>query len=97
MPMHFVGGVFVFLLIVYIMAKIKRSGFTVNKAILLTVLIGLLWELYEVSIEKIVKISELTSLLDSISDVFFDTAGALSALLLLSILKKRAKKYEQGQ
>ena len=81
MPMHFAGGVFIFLLTFYLLSKYEKQEIFKDNLIkklalsLISVLIiGILWEFFE----QIVSLSILERpiiLLDSLSDMCFDMAG----------------------
>ncbi len=86
MPMHFFGGIFVGLLVIvfflrsrnFITANIAKSTFMVVGTV---VLIGVAWELYEY-------VFNVSSAVDSLSDLFFDMAGAIQAVLIYLRQKK---------
>jgi uncharacterized membrane protein YjdF len=87
MPMHFLGGFFTALIGMTLGFRFFRATYQVNpnKAILLIVLlvviIGVGWELYELVVQNISG-TRLVTALDSVSDVFFDLAGGLTALII---------------
>lgn len=81
MPMHFLGGftVFFFCAIVWLGArKWVSNGRYIFEAIITTVLVGVLWEALELYLYLHFGSPAFVTL-DSISDVFFDLAGALFA------------------
>lgn len=84
MPMHFLGGLFVGFLVLY---SIPKHFYMQNNRAFLTFLlvsfvIGLGWEFFEVSMDVLFK-STHTNWLDSLSDLGFDLAGSTFAYLLL--------------
>ncbi len=87
MPMHFLGGVFTALICITFGFRFFRCHYEGNRtrAILYiigsVILVGILWELYEL-IVQIVSGAILVTGLDSISDLFFDLSGGMTALLL---------------
>jgi len=92
MPMHFLGGVWLGFLYIWIGHITKHSFFTKPSNILLrrTVIpfivfvfaIGFAWELYEIGVAHIT-LGNLGTPLDSVSDLFFDIAGGLLAYILV--------------
>ncbi len=84
MPMHFLGGLFVGFLILYVAPKFYNVEHT--KVFLLFLLasfvVGLGWEIFEASMDVLFK-STHTNWLDSLSDLGFDLAGSIFAYLLL--------------
>lgn len=90
MPMHFLGGFFSAVLIMLFFYRRLRYIDTVNttRALLYlvagTVVLGLVWELHEVVVERAIPAGmDIVSFVDSISDLFFDTAGGLLAYLVV--------------
>lgn len=83
MPMHALGGFFIAILTSSILLsprfskkKITRKKFFVM--IMISVFsFGLIWEMFELSVEKLVQFADLVSLTDSVSDMFFDLAGGI--------------------
>lgn len=91
MPMHFFGGVSVFYIsaILWLPArKWVRDGRYIFESVITAVFLGVLWEALELYLHVHYGSPDFI-LLDSISDVFFDLAGALvAAYLLVSQLSK---------
>lgn len=88
MPMHFLGGYFLGLLMLLVVAYTDKN--TSNKEKLTIVLlgvfaIGVMWEGYEYAIQ-ILTGSQLANPLDSMSDLFFDMAGGTFSLVHLKRL-----------
>lgn len=55
-------------------------------------IVGILWEVFELSVEKLIQFADLVSLRDSVSDIFYDLAGGiLGALIGLSVYKQKIK------
>ncbi len=95
MPMHALGGLFVSFLATSLFvskrfsSKIYREGQFFFSVIVSVFVIGILWEVFELSIEKLVQFAELVSFKDSVSDMFFDLAGGMiGALIGLSVYRK---------
>jgi hypothetical protein len=94
MPMHFLGGLFTSLLLLYVLIKyfnkiVLNFGSTFIVIITLSLIVGLLWEGYELFLAILSGNRHI--LLDSISDICFDIAGAAQGMLIykrqLSIFK----------
>ncbi len=85
MLMHFIGGMTVLFLIVYIFySRISsRSNLPIGILILSVFIIGFGWELYEQLISMLISHNPQIYL-DSISDLFFDLAGGILGLLYIS-------------
>lgn len=88
MPMHFVGGVFLGLitLAMYLRAKkgeaVSTHGFVLVVA--MTLLFGIGWEIFEFGIDTFITFSQ-HNLLDTVSDVCFDLAGACAVFVYARI------------
>lgn len=87
MPMHFLGGVFVGLLLSYLLKKIKiiKEDISVFKFSLiittLTFFVGMIWEGYEYFVQFYTH-AYLANFLDSLSDLSFDIVGSIMAVIL---------------
>ncbi len=80
-PMHMLGGLWVALtsLVIYyhtgwITRKDRSTSFVVAGAIATTLFIGLLWEVFEFSVEHLVKLND-NGLLDTLKDLVDDLIG----------------------
>lgn len=89
MPMHFLGGFFVLFLVVYVYLRFNPGleGKILNKnflywAVFYTFLIGFGWEVFE-WVTDFYTGAKAFHLLDTYSDLFFDMAGAFTAVLLI--------------
>ncbi|MCX6757856.1 MAG: hypothetical protein NTZ44_03190 [Candidatus Nomurabacteria bacterium] len=89
MPMHFLGGVFVGFLAIYLfdpLSKIKifkiNNGFRfyIFYIFLFTFIVGFGWEVFEVIFKNILA-GENFNLLDTISDVCFDISGGFTTFM----------------
>jgi len=92
MLMHFLGGVFIGILILYIIFRTQRnthmSLYAIMKLTIVSVfVIGFLWEIYEYVVQGFTGVI-LANPLDSISDLFFDVAGGLYVFYNTNILEK---------
>ena len=85
MPMHFFGGVFTGLLVIHFLLGQKRIKYLPNNKIIfislvIVLCIGLLWEGYEIFFDIIAGRQHI--FMDSLSDIFFDMAGAVEAMFI---------------
>lgn len=85
MVMHFLGGLWVGLFFLYVFYTREWFSNKVLAVILSVLLIGLLWEVFELFIGIIAKESFSPS--DTLSDLFFDMAGG--ALAVFYFLRKK--------
>ncbi len=76
MPMHFLGGFFIGLFGFYFLPD------KFLKVFLFVFLVGIGWEVFEVLVDKNISHNPF-NLLDTLSDVFFDLSGGLSAIMYL--------------
>ena len=79
MPMHFFAGFWVGLFFLYVFYTRNWFSHKILAIILSTLLIGVLWEFFEILMGAISH--EPFILLDTISDIFFDLAGGTFAIL----------------
>ena len=91
MLIHFLGGLWLGLALVWLF-RIKEISFkSIFYLILGVLLIGVLWEIFEIIIDETITGNSFNTL-DTISDIFFDIAGGSLALLYffkkLCLLKK---------
>lgn len=86
MPMHFLGGFLSGLIFIFILSS-KSFTHSSYRALILKILLGVLiigisWEIFEFSANTLfVKNLFLVNRLDSISDIFFDLAGGIGAII----------------
>ncbi len=87
-PMHMLGGLWVGLtaLVIYyhtgwIKRKDRSLSFVVAFTLATTMVIGLLWEVFEFSVEHFVKLND-NGLLDTLKDLVDDLVGASIAALV---------------
>ena len=81
MPMHFAGGFFLGMLGIYIFSLESFLISNFYKIFLFVLVIGIGWEVFEVLVNHISH--NPFYILDTVSDVFFDISGGLSAILYL--------------
>lgn len=80
MPMHFLGGVWVGLLVLFILDTKKARYLSVTNVILGVLLIGVAWEVYEVVVNNLIAQLPFNTF-DTLSDICFDlSGGALTTL-----------------
>lgn len=77
--MHFSGGFFLGLLALYLFKLEIINSRVILKVLLFVLLIGLIWEIYEVVVDAFFS-KNAFDLFDSSSDVFFDLLGGASAI-----------------
>lgn len=82
MPMHALAGFFIAILASFLalsnrFLRTSNSRKFFMRTMLVVFVIGILWEVFELSVEKTVEFAELVSLKDSVSDIFFDLAGGI--------------------
>ncbi|HEU0085726.1 MAG TPA: hypothetical protein VFQ59_02085 [Candidatus Paceibacterota bacterium] len=82
MPMHFLGGFWVALLVAFILPSRHFSIHFVLKILAGVLLIGILWEIFEVTLNTIT-VKDTFDMVDTLSDLFFDIVGGLAATLVL--------------
>lgn len=97
MIMHFLGGLWVGLFFIYVVSFKKSISYGINiflNIIIATLIIGLLWELYEYYL-NIVSGTDFI-LADTISDLLFDLFGSIVAILyfLKIIMRKTINKIQ---
>ncbi len=90
MPMHFFGGFWQAMFFIWFFSIKNFTFFQVPinkidtqlivKAVLFVLLIGILWEIFEVLVHNYVPHNTF-SILDTTSDIFFDVAGGIAAIL----------------
>ena len=80
MIMHFLGGFWVSLAIIWFFHVKDVSLKLIFKIILGVLLIGFLWEVFEVVIDEIFSKNSF-NVLDTISDIFLDLSGGCLAVL----------------
>ena len=80
MPIHFLGGFFISLAVLWLyFYRNPWSRFKITPAfisLLSVFIIGVLWEIFEFSLDRSLTIN-LLSPIDSISDLFFDLSGGI--------------------
>ncbi len=102
MPMHFMGGFFCVWLVLYINNKFftKNKGndsivlnrYLIKNALVWAFIIGLGWEWFEWGADLYTGAMSM-HMIDSYSDLFFDMAGAFSAIFMLKY-KYESRKQE---
>ena len=80
MPMHFLGGFWLGLALIWLFSVKELSFKIIFKIILGVFFIGILWELFEISIDKTITQNPF-NILDTISDMCFDLAGGALSII----------------
>ena len=80
MPMHFLGGLWLGLAFVWFFFNKEFNWKLILKIILGVLLIGILWEIFEVILNNYTTQLPFNTL-DTLSDIFFDLAGGTFAVL----------------
>jgi CDP-diglyceride synthetase len=79
MPMHFLGGFWLALVLIYLFPLSDSSFKSIYKIILGVLFIGVLWELFELFFKNYVAQNPFNGL-DALSDIFFDLAGGFTGV-----------------
>lgn len=79
MPMHFLGGFWIGLVLFWLLPLEKMSFKLVFEIILGVLLAGFLWEIFEILVDKSISQNPFNCL-DTMSDICFDLAGGISAV-----------------
>jgi hypothetical protein len=85
MPMHFLGGVVIVFLLAYFFRSylsMKEVPQIINFLLLGVVIIGVGWEVFEYIFYNIIA-GKIFIISDSLSDIFFATAGAITGIFLV--------------
>jgi hypothetical protein len=84
MPMHFLGGVVLTLLVSYVLYnRITKEDIVPVLHILLAVLIiGVGWEVFEYVFNNVIA-GQIWNMLDTLSDICFDMAGGVMGLFII--------------
>jgi len=78
--MHFLGGIWLGLAFIWLFKIEKISFKLILKIILGVLLISILWEVFEIILDKNITGNSFNTL-DTISDISFDLAGGFFAVL----------------
>ena len=93
MPMHFLGGLFLGLSIIWILSyknlSLELSLKLIFKILLGVLVIGVSWEIFEILFNNIIAQMPFNTL-DTISDVFFDLAGGTFSIFYFLPLRQVA-------
>ncbi|MBU0612342.1 hypothetical protein KKA39_02990 [Patescibacteria group bacterium] len=93
MLMHFLGGFWAGLAVIYVLSSQELDFKLIIKVFLGVLLIGFLWEVFEVSVDKTISQNPF-NFLDTVSDIFFDLAGGGLSLIYFS--KRIMTKIKNG-
>lgn len=92
MIMHFIGGFWAGLLVLYFLGTEDFSPQALSKIFFLVLVIGIGWEVFELFVDKTIT-SKPFNLFDTSSDLLFDLSGAMMALFyyLKKVLPQKAQ------
>jgi hypothetical protein len=102
-PMHFLGGLWVGLSILWLyyesgyihLPKDKRGrGSVLTLALAGTFIIGVLWEIFEFSLDTFIVFQEVYNIGDTLLDLFMDEVGALVAAMVCLWMRCAGKSDE---
>jgi len=82
MVMHFLGGLWVGLALLWLLFKENFSFVLIFKILLGVLVVGVLWEIFEILVNSTIAQNPF-DVLDTASDLFFDFGGGLCAILYL--------------
>jgi len=80
MIMHFLGGLWLGLAFFWLFSFKELSLKLILKVILGILLIGIFWEIFEILVNKTIAQNPF-NILDAVSDIYFDLAGGIFAIL----------------
>lgn len=83
MIMHFLGGFWVGLVVLYFFIPKEISLRLILTILFWVFFVGIGWEMFEVLVDKVIT-QNSSNILDTVSDIFFDLVGGLSAILYRS-------------
>lgn len=90
MPMHFLGGLFIGLALIWLLSyKDLSLGLSLKlifKILFYVLLFGVSWEIFEILVNNTFA-KDLFNTLDTFSDIFFDLAGGTFAIFYFFYLK----------
>ena len=84
MPMHFLGGLFVSFLLIYLFYSTTTKQPIAKSAFLLllgVLAVGVGWEIFEYIFNNVIG-GQIFNPLDTLSDIFFDMAGAIIGIFI---------------
>ncbi len=79
MPMHFLGGLWLGFIFLYIFFVKEYSLKTFFSILFLVLVVGIGWEVFEVIVNK-TTVQDSFNYLDTLSDIFFDLSGGACAI-----------------
>ncbi|MBP6866324.1 MAG: hypothetical protein KBC12_02145 [Candidatus Pacebacteria bacterium] len=84
MPMHFLGGMWVAMLLAWYLSDDRFSTDSVGRVILGAFIVGLSWEVFELLLNEQF-VQNAYDLPDTLSDIFFDLSGAFTAVFYVAL------------
>lgn len=97
--MHFLGGVFLAFLGAFLFDSFLKKVNTKTYffwILCIVCIIGVGWEVFEFSVQEIVKIKELANIPDSFSDLFFDILGGIMGTFFVIHEKNKYTSIHNG-
>lgn len=92
MVMHFLGGIFLALVAGSVGASLLKNASKTKifiVVILFVLVVGIGWEVFEFSVQEIIKIRGLADIPDSFSDLFFDLIGGIVGTFFVITAKNK--------
>ena len=93
MPMHFMGGLFIALLCIYLFSSNVYRFEDILRVILIVIVVGMAWEIFEFYFVNHIGENPF-NIFDTFSDIFFDISGGFLAALY--IFRKTMKATESA-
>lgn len=84
MPMHFLGGMWVGMFLIWYLVHEEFSVESIGRVILGVFIIGIAWEVLEFVLNEAIA-RDAYDLKDTLSDIFFDLSGAFTAVFYVAL------------
>lgn len=97
--MHFLGGVFLALVAGSLGASMLKNASKTKillSVLLFVIVVGVGWEVFEFSVQEIIKIRGLADIPDSFSDLFFDVIGGIVGTFFVISAKNKYTNTHNG-
>lgn len=99
MLMHFLGGLFLAFVGGAVLSKVIKNASRTKIFVLLlsfVLIVGLGWEVFEFSVQEIIKITGLADIPDSLSDLLFDMIGCVVGAFFVIRAKNKYTSSHNG-
>lgn len=99
MVMHFLGGVFLALVAGSLGGSLLKNASKTKifaVVLLFVFVVGIGWEVFEFSVQEIIKIRGLADIPDSFSDLFFDLIGGIVGTFFVISAKNKYTSIHNG-